>query len=234
MAVVTLLLYSLMALRDTSPLQALSRGRYNALNEEQQKVTGENQRVQESSIRRDPNPTKRSKYAYSTLISGFDEKFKYRGFIYNALIMRKALLEKGSNADFIAMVAFQNNITEPYEDDMDLLRRNGIIVYYLNRILDSSEPLHFAEMALLKVTPWSFTEYDRVQFLDGDVMPTSNMDCYFQLGANAFTIGAVSPLNSGWYLALPKKEDYDYMIHKVGLAVILVSILSHLLRPCGG
>ena len=215
MAVVTLLLYSLMALRDTSPLQALSRGRYNALNEEQQKVTGENQRVQESSIRRDPNPTKRSKYAYSTLISGFDEKFKYRGFIYNALIMKKALKEQGSQADFIVMVAFQNNHTEPYESDMNLLRRNGIIVHYLTRILDSSTPLHFAEMALLKVTPWSFTEYDRVQFLDGDVMPTANMDCFFYLNMNAFTIGAVSPLNSGWYLALPNEEDYGYMIRKV-------------------
>jgi alpha-N-acetylglucosamine transferase len=52
-------------------------------------------------------------------------------------------------------------------------------------------------MALLKVTPWSFTQYDRVQFFDGDVMPYKNMDCFFKLNHNSFTVGAVSPLNSG-------------------------------------
>ena len=224
-AVLTLLLYSLMILQDSSQLHALSHHRYSGLTEEQyQKFAVEKQRLEDAlqrhqlyKIHRFPNPQKQSNFAYTTLISGFDERFKYRGFIYNALIMRKALLEKGSKADFIAMVAFQNNFTEPYENDMDLLRRNGIIVHYLNRILDSTTPLHFAEMALLKVTPWSFIEYDRVQFLDGDVMPTRNMDCYFKLGSNAFTIGAVSPLNSGWYLAIPNKDDYDYMIHKVGV-----------------
>jgi hypothetical protein len=66
-------------------------------------------------------------------------------------------------------------------------------------------------MALLKITPYSFTQYKRIQFLDGDVMPTRNMDCFFQLERNAFTVGAVSPLNSGWYLAIPDQAAYEYM-----------------------
>jgi alpha-N-acetylglucosamine transferase len=131
--------------------------------------------------------------------------------------MKRALNDQGSTADFIAMVAFKDTNTDPYERDMDLLRSHGIIVLYLKRLLDSSTPLLFAEMALLKVTPWSFVEYERIQFLDGDVMPTKNMDCYFQLGHNSFTIGAVSPLNSGWFLAKPNVEDYNYLIQKVGV-----------------
>jgi len=71
--------------------------------------------------------------------------------------------------------------------------------------------LGFAEMALLKITPWSFTHYKRIQFLDGDVMPTKNMDCFFQLNMNTYTIGAASPLNSGWYLAVPNIEAYNWM-----------------------
>lgn len=40
-------------------------------------------------------------------------------------------------------------------------------------------------------------------------MPTKNMDCFFNLDVNSFTIGAVSPLNSGWYLAIPTKESFE-------------------------
>ena len=162
------------------------------------------------------NSVKQSEYAYVTLISGFDEKFKYRGFIYNAMIMKKALVQLGSTADFIVMAVFQNsNNTSLFESDMNLLRSHGIIVHYLERILDRSSLLHFAEMALLKVTPYSYVDYKRLQFLDGDVMPIKNMDCYFHLNVNTFTIGAVSPLNSGWFLLLPNQEDYDYLISKV-------------------
>lgn len=40
------------------------------------------------------------------------------------------------------------------------------------------------------------------------------MDCFFLLGVNTFTIGAVSPLNSGWYLAIPEAKAYEYMLEK--------------------
>ena len=49
---------------------------------------------------------KNSQNAYITLIHGIDNTFKYRGFLYNALIMRKALLGLGSTADFIVMLGF--------------------------------------------------------------------------------------------------------------------------------
>jgi len=45
-------------------------------------------------------------------------------------------------------------------------------------------------------------------------MPLQNMDCWFQLEVNTFTVGAVSPLNSGWYLALPDLNAYKIMKEK--------------------
>ena len=97
---------------------------------------------------------------------------------------------------------------------MALLQKAGIILHILPRFLDESHELGFAEMALLKITPWSFTQYTRLQFFDGDVMPLSNLDCYFHLDANSFTVGAVSPLNSGWYLAIPDQIAYNEMKEK--------------------
>jgi hypothetical protein len=159
----------------------------------------------------------RKKYAYVTLISGLDKTYRYRGFLYNAMIMNYALKSFGSTADFVAMIGLNDPIRDAQEfaEDFELLRSHGIIVHILDRLIDYTIPsnykLSFAEMALLKVTPWSFTQYSRVQFMDGDVLPTANMDCYFNLHKNTFTVGKVSPLNSGWYLAIPDMEAYNYM-----------------------
>jgi hypothetical protein len=59
--------------------------------------------------------------------------------------------------------------TEAYKADMELLSSHGIILYTLPRLLDNSIKLSFAEMALLKITPWSFTQYQKIQYIDGDV-----------------------------------------------------------------
>jgi len=162
----------------------------------------------------DTNPQQNSPYAYLTLISGIDSKFRYRGFLYNALIMRKALHDLGSTADFIALVGYSEKDITPFQEDIELLRSNGIITFTLPRLLDEEHALGFAEMALLKITPFSLTQYKKVQFLDGDVMPTRNMDCFFNLDKNTFTVGAVSPLNSGWYLGIPDMEAFNYMREK--------------------
>lgn len=152
-----------------------------------------------------------SKFAYVTLLSGIDSSFKYRGFLYNVLIMKRALIQSGSVADLIALIGLSEKDTSPFEADFKLLQDAGVILHILPRFLDESHELGFAEMALLKITPWSFTQYDRLQFFDGDIMPLQNMDCFFQLDANSFTVGAVSPLNSGWFLAIPSTEAYNYM-----------------------
>lgn len=185
--------------------------------QQQQAGAGENSLIpedEEESLRRTAKMKKRNN-AYVTLLSGIDDSFRYRGFLYNVMIMRKALLQYRSRADFVVMVGFREcNNTSIFESDLDLLRQQGIIIHVLPRWTHEQHDLTFAEMALLKITPWSFTQYEKVQFFDGDVMPTSNMDCFFELTFNSFTAGAVSPLNSGWYLALPNMEDYEYLKEK--------------------
>lgn len=153
---------------------------------------------------------KRSAYAYVTLIHGIDDSFKYRGFLYNTIIMATSLRQHGSKADVIAMIGFAANFTRyQFADDLALLTKEGVILHYLPRLLDPNTAVGFAEMALLKVTPFSFTQYKKVQFFDGDIMPKKNMDCYFELDRNLFGTGTVSPLNSGWYLAHPNAQQYE-------------------------
>jgi hypothetical protein len=155
-----------------------------------------------------------SKYAYVTLIHGIDDSFKYRGYLYNVMIMKTALASFGSTADFIVLLGFTTNgNTDKFQDDIDKLREIGIRIYFLPRLVDTPK-VHFGEMALLKVTPWSFTQYEKIQFFDGDIMPRSNMDCYFELEQNTFNVGNASPLNSGWYMAIPNMQDFETLRSK--------------------
>lgn len=158
-----------------------------------------------------PSATTNARYAYVTLIHGIDETFRYRGYLYNVMIMKTALHSYGSEADLVVLIGFsKGGYQSIYQEDLDRLTSIGIKIVYLPRLLDveEKEKVDFAEMALLKVTPFSFTQYEKIQFFDGDIMPTKNMDCYFELKQNTFNTGNASPLNSGWFLAIPNLEDY--------------------------
>ena len=98
-----------------------------------------------------------------------------------------------------------------FESDFALLSQLGIRMYILPRLRPEKKKVSFGEMALLKTTPWNFTSYDRIQYLDGDVLPTQSLDCYFELDHNAFNTGNASPLNSGWYMAIPSISLYNKM-----------------------
>ena len=158
-----------------------------------------------------PEDAKNSRYAYVTLIHGIDDTFRYRGYLYNVMIMKTALHSFGSEADLVVLIGFsKGGYHEMYQEDIDRLTSIGIKIVYLPRLLEveEKEKVNFAEMALLKITPFSFTQYEKIQFFDGDIMPTKNMDCYFELEQNTFNTGNASPLNSGWFLAIPNLEDF--------------------------
>ena len=162
--------------------------------------------------------TRKSKFAYITLVHGIDNTFSYRGFLYNALIMKKSLADLGSTADFIVMLGFttlgDTLDHKIFTQDIALLEDAGMRILYLPRLRAEHRKVNFMEMALLKITPWNLTEYDRIQYFDGDILPTKNMDCFFQYNINTFNTGNASPLNSGWFLAIPNPESHSDMLQK--------------------
>ncbi len=160
------------------------------------------------------NPFKR--FAYVTILHGIDEGGGYKGYLYNILTIKSRLRYLGSTADIIAMIGFTTaaSHSEEISKDIELLRNSGVKLHYLPRLRDPQlhPKVNFMEMALLKVTPWKFTEYSSIQFIDADVLPHKNMDCLFHLHRNSFNIGSASPLNSGWYLAIPNIDDYEGLV----------------------
>lgn len=149
-----------------------------------------------------------SKYAYTTLLHGIDDRGRYRGFLHNTVILKTLLVRFGSKQDVIAMIGYTNGDRDSkFDDDINFLRSYGIKIYYLPRMVHTPK-VNFGEMALLKITPWSFSQYEAVQYFDADVMPRKNLDMFFQLEKNSFHTGSASPVNSGWFLARPNAEHY--------------------------
>jgi hypothetical protein len=158
-----------------------------------------------------------AKYAYITMMHGIDNNLAYRGFLFNVLLAKEILSKSGSTADFIVLVGFSkflDVIPSVIQEDLALLRRHNIILHYLPRLRDILRfpKVNFMEMALLKLSSWNLTNYDRVQYMDADVLPRRNMDCLFKLERNTFNTGTASPLNSGWFLAIPNQKDFNSMI----------------------
>ena len=85
-----------------------------------------------------PNPPQKSKNAYITLLSGINPDFTHRGYLYNALIMKKSLEDLGSTADFIVMIGFQNDPSKGnippsyYTHDLNLLKQSIQSINSLN------------------------------------------------------------------------------------------------------
>ena len=78
----------------------------------------------------------------------------------------------------------------------------------------SSQPLKMKNRTILEVTLeklylWGLSAYDKVQFLDADIMPIQSLDCFFTLEVNTFEIGTVSPINAGWMLTIPEEGDFQ-------------------------
>lgn len=172
-----------------------------------------------------------AKVAYVTLIGGAGNDLKYRGFLFNVVVMAHALHNAGSSADLVALVMMtppENQLGEDASDahwqschdkqaagppllklpasDEDFLREHGVTVRYVGPL--HGDTVTFGSMVFAKAAAWQLTEYEHVQFLDADIMPMRNMDGFFHLPHFSFCAGAVSPMNAGWFSLKPSCDDY--------------------------
>jgi hypothetical protein len=135
----------------------------------------------------------------------------YKGFLYSILVARQLLLEEGSTMDAILFVQMADGIEEnllPAEDVM-ALEALGIQIQYLPATSS------FKETVLSKFRILSLTQYQRVVFLDADVMPVANMDYWFNHSVsgkwkeNVAIAGVAEPAHGGAFLLQPKRGDWE-------------------------
>lgn len=164
--------------------------------------------------------TSSSKWAYAFLLADCDPTNPYyRGVLYNVLVATYSLKfddQKSttlqSRADivlWIQMSATSNQDRLPKSEE-ELLDRMKIQYRYLPK--PETTPT-FYQLVLAKFQILEMTEYTRVLFLDGDVLPMCSLDYLLQLSEDGILEETVlhamydDPVNAGLWIATPGKES---------------------------
>jgi hypothetical protein len=164
------------------------------------------------------SPSRR--YAYAFVIGGIHEhRPAYKGFLWTILISVHILQKLGTQADFWIFVRLSpdSNLSDlPPEDRRILTEMNIHIVLQPKPKTES-----FAQLVLDKFLTWNMTEYKRVMFLDGDMIPLTNLDYYFYLSdpdykdlptvlqPNFIMATQREPCNTGMFMVEPSEDAFE-------------------------
>ena len=160
------------------------------------------------------------RYAYAVLVAGCNpDTSSYRGFIYNVLVSAHVLQTTGSVADFIVMIRMKadSNHTKLPDDEERVFQRAGIIVHYLPIV----QADNFYSAMLAKFDILDFVHYDRILFMDADVIAMCNLDYLFHasmsgmLRENVVLAWQNEPANGGFFILQPgQKDQLDAIIQR--------------------
>ena len=156
-----------------------------------------------------PNST--SPFAYAFVIGGCnpDQHPSYQNYLFNILVSAKILQERGSKADVVALfqVGAKARTLKIPDADVRLLHALGVYVYYIPQQRFGQESFYRTQLDKFRIL--GLTQYQRILFMDGDVMPIANLDYLFELSTNGtlrenlVVQGVYEPANGGFFMLEP-------------------------------
>ena len=150
----------------------------------------------------------RTKDAYVTL--------QYGGFLLGARVLGKSLRDTGTEKDMIALC------TETVsEEAKEVLKADGWQIRPAKNIENpyakkSSRGSYFSG-AYSKLHMWNMTEYDRIVYLDSDVLVLSNIDHLFDCGTFCAVYRHSDLFNSGVFVLEPSSVVFNNMLKMVSV-----------------
>eukprot|EP00979_Chaetoceros_neogracilis_P002159 scaffold378_cov270-Chaetoceros_neogracile.AAC.48 len=162
----------------------------------------------------------KSPYAYAWVIGGIHEdRPAYKGFLWTILISVNTLVKIGSTADFWVYIRLSpdSKLDDLAPEDRRLMEALDIHIV----VLDKPQVESFAQLVYDKFLTINMTDYKRVMFLDGDMIPMTNLDYYFHLSdpdstdaptelkSNFIMATKAEPCNTGMFMVAPSKEAFD-------------------------
>jgi len=173
-------------------------------------------------------------FAYMFLIGGIDPaKPGYRGFVYNVMIACDLLRSHGSKADFLLFLQMSPNTdaTTLPEPEARALETLGVQTVYMEK----PETASFTDINMEKFRILSLTQYQRVLFLDADILPLVNMDYLMELSLGErplikpnFVVATLGePANGGCFMLEPKEGAYEALLKVVENQRISAQSLSY-------
>lgn len=160
-------------------------------------------------------------FAYAFLIAGCGESNPgYRGFLWGVLVAVEILRTHGSVADMVLMVQMQHADERLAEEHV--LRSMRIRLVYIPTIAattksattESNSNYTFYDAVLEKFRILELVEYEKVLFLDADIMPVeTQFDYLFTstdiLRPNILRATRGEPANAGFFVLAPGPGKWD-------------------------
>lgn len=153
------------------------------------------------------------KFAYLYAIGGCTET-SCLAYVLNVVVAAHLFQRYNSTADIILLVrisSFVNSTTLAPKLER-YLEKAGVTFQYLPKV----EIDNFATSTIEKFRVLELLEYDRVIFLDGDIVPRCNLDFFFEesylpggmLSGTVGQAGNVAPITASFFIVTPKKGEF--------------------------
>ena len=166
------------------------------------------------------------KWAYAFMMAGVDPYGKnggwYRAILYGVMVAAELLRNNNENgnskADIVLMIQFLKDSQGPKKlppEEERWLSQLNIIVKYIPLPDHGIQNFYTAQMEKFRILEWH-KEYDRVLYMDGDIMPHCNLDYLFEMSLsgdilkeNFLMAFRTEPSNAGFFMLAPKEGDYE-------------------------
>jgi hypothetical protein len=127
-----------------------------------------------------------SPFAYGFVIGGCDPKrpATYQNYLFNIAIAAHILRERGSTADVVALfqVSKTAETQELLPQDLKILHGLGVYVYYIPQQTHGKQSFYRTQLDKFRIL--GLSQYERILFMDGDVMPLANLDYLLEMSAS--------------------------------------------------
>lgn len=155
-----------------------------------------------------------AKFAIAFVIGGVDPTNPtYLGYIYDVIAATHIMRKDGSKADVFVFfqMAYKSVWSALRDSDVELLEKMDIKFDYIPKHADES----FNHINQEKFRLLTLTQYKRVLFMDGDVLPRRNIDYLAELSIagvlkkNVVIAGRQEPANGGFFMISPREGAYE-------------------------
>eukprot|EP00980_Cylindrotheca_fusiformis_P008152 scaffold1727_cov133-Cylindrotheca_fusiformis.AAC.55 len=164
------------------------------------------------------NETSKTEFAYAFTVAACTIE-SCQPYVLNAIVASTILKHYNSNADVVFVVRMASKkagddptkITQLSCQQEYWLRQAGIKLYYLPNVKIDN----FGTVSLEKFRVLEMTKYDRVYFLDADLIPLCNIDYHMELSImgrlqNYVGMqGSREPINAGSFIVTPRHGLFE-------------------------
>ena len=145
-----------------------------------------------------------SRDAYVTLLYG-------GGFLLGARVLGQSLRETDTTRDLIALCTQEVSAVSK-----ELLKADGWTVRTVQNIQNPYKGLSkvgsYFSGAFSKLHLWNMTDYDRIVYLDSDMLVVSNIDHLFNCGTFCAAYRRMDLFNAGVMMLIPSTEIFQEML----------------------